>query len=80
MDRKIGPSVKVNSGLFRIKLYSLCWGKFKNVPCKNFLLDGLYFLKEREEFRLKRTYVRVITKVVQTDSALKEKKIQQKTP
>ena len=53
MDRKIGPSVKLIAVFFIREIILARLGKFKNVPCKNFLFEGLYFLKIEKEFRLK---------------------------
>ena len=53
MDRKIGPSVKLIAVFFIREIILARLGKFKNVPCKNFLLDRLHFLKIKKDFHLK---------------------------
>ena len=49
MDRKIGPSVKLIAVFFIRGIIRARLGKFKNVPCKNFLVERLHFLKIEKE-------------------------------
>lgn len=54
MDRKIGPSVKLIAVFFIREIILARLGKFKNVPCKNSLLEELYCGENREGILLER--------------------------
>lgn len=54
MDRKIGPSVKLMAVFFIREIILARLGKFKNVPCKNSLLEELYCGENRERISLEK--------------------------
>ena len=60
MDRKIGPSVKLIAVFFIREIILARLGKFKNVPCKNFLFLGTSFFENREGISLEREHMFVL--------------------